>query len=225
MSIRNADDSLKRMFDIIAASLGLVLLAPLGLCIAVVVKLNSPGPALFKHKRLGKNRRPFSMLKFRTMVTNASGLGPEFTVAKDSRVTGFGRVLRKTKLDELPQLINVLKGEMSLVGPRPQSLSLAEHYADEALDEILSVRPGITGPTQLWLRHEEELLARQANPEDFYITRLLPLKIESDRHYVKRRSIAEDAKIMSLTVRAVASFRVADSETAEICQAIANDAA
>jgi lipopolysaccharide/colanic/teichoic acid biosynthesis glycosyltransferase len=152
------------------------------------------------------------MLKFRTMRVGCTG--PEFTVAEDPRITKLGAILRKTKLDELPQLVNVLRGEMSLVGPRPQSLSLAEHYREDELSLILSVRPGLTGPTQLWLRKEEELLARQEDPARFYVDELLPMKVASDIAYVERRNLWLDAKVVISTVRAVASLP--DSEGSKV---------
>lgn len=196
----------KRLLDIAVSAAALALFSPIFVLAALAVKLSSPGPVFFSHLRLGKGKQPFRMLKFRTMVKGACSLGPEFTTAEDWRVTSVGRILRKTKLDELPQLLNVLLGDMSLVGPRPQSLSLAKHYPEEDLAEILSVRPGITGPTQLRLRHEEELLARQDDPEAFYIDKLLPLKIASDKEYVHQWSVGADARIVTETVRAIANL-------------------
>ena len=192
---------------------GLAILCPLFIVVAIAMRISSPGPVFFRHKRFGLGRKVFQMYKFRTMSQNSPG--PEFTIANDIRITPIGRMLRKTKLDELPQLINVLLGHMSLVGPRPQSPSLAEHYPEDDLNTILSVRPGITGPTQLWLRHEEELLAAQNNPEQFYIEELLPLKIASDRAYVRKRNLTTDARIVTDTVLAVARLTPAE-ETSEI---------
>jgi lipopolysaccharide/colanic/teichoic acid biosynthesis glycosyltransferase len=189
--------------DIAGAVLGLVLLAPLFLVVAVLVVLDSPGPVLFRHRRAGRGGRPIQVLKFRTMVPGADLIGPEVTISNDTRITRFGAFLRKNKLDELPQLWNVLKGEMSLVGPRPQSFSLIEHYSDEDVEIILSVRPGITGPTQLWLRNEEELLARQPDPMHFYVYTLLPQKIASDRDYVGSWSLGRDISILLRTVKAL----------------------
>ncbi|MCH8274631.1 MAG: sugar transferase [Armatimonadetes bacterium] len=204
-------DSLqKRALDVVGALAGLLILAPLFALIAVAVRADSPGPVLFRHRRIGRNRKPFWMLKFRTMVRDALYLGPEVTTANDPRVTRLGRLLRRTKLDELPQLVNVLLGQMSLVGPRPQSYSFLPFYKEEDLDVILSVRPGITGPTQLWLRHEEEILGMHDDPLTFYTGELLPRKIESDRRYATGRSMAADAGIVARTLKAVVSLRPAD---------------
>lgn len=191
---------LKRFGDILGALVGLTLCLPLFLLIALAIRLDSPGPILFRHRRMGRNRKPFKVLKFRTMVDEAEILGPEVTIATDGRITRVGAFLRRTKLDELPQLWNVLVGEMSLVGPRPQSFSFLPYYSDEDLDLILSVLPGITGPTQLWLRNEEEILAKHDNPIDFYTLTLLPQKITSDRNYVKTWSLLGDCRILLLTV-------------------------
>jgi lipopolysaccharide/colanic/teichoic acid biosynthesis glycosyltransferase len=210
---RNLDLALKRTGDIAFSAVGLILLLPLFAIVAVAIKLDSPGPVFFRHARAGKGLRKFFMVKFRTMVDNAVRLGPEVTVSNDKRVTRVGRILRKTKIDELPQLWNVLLGDMSLVGPRPQSYSYIPYYSNDDLSQILSVRPGVTGPTQLWLRHEEELLRAQKDPIDFYTTKLLPLKIESDKRYVGTRSLAKDIACVAATVGAVLKLK---PETKEI---------
>lgn len=200
---RSLQRLLKRTGDLIGASTGLVLCLPIFLLIALAIRLDTPGPVLFRHRRMGRRRRPFYVLKFRTMVSDAEKLGPEVTTATDSRITRVGALLRRTKLDELPQLWNVLLGEMSLVGPRPQSFSFLPYYASEDLDVILSVQPGITGPTQLWLRNEEEVLARHDDPIRFYVETLLPQKIASDRRYVQTWSLLGDLRILLLTVCAL----------------------
>jgi lipopolysaccharide/colanic/teichoic acid biosynthesis glycosyltransferase len=197
----------KRAGDVVVSFAGLVLCAPLFAIAAAAIKLDSRGPVLFRHRRAGRNLKPFYILKFRTMVDGAAETGPEVTIGADPRVTKLGRLLRKSKIDELPQLLNVLRGDMSIVGPRPQSYSYIPYYSDEDLQTILSVRPGITGPTQLWLRHEEDLLASQPNPIRFYTDELLPLKISSDKDYVKSRSILMDIEICAKTISAVASVR------------------
>lgn len=198
---------LKRLGDIVGAAVGLVLCLPLFALIALAIRLDSPGPVLFRHRRIGRNRRPFRVLKFRTMVNEAETLGPEVTIASDARITRVGAFLRRTKIDELPQLWNVLVGDMSLVGPRPQSFSFLPYYGEDDLDVILSVRPGVTGPTQLWLRHEEEILAKQADPIQFYIVTLLPQKIASDRQYVQGWSLASDLRILVRTAAALLKIR------------------
>lgn len=204
---RILDAALKRTGDIAVSAIGLILLLPLFALVAIAIKLDSPGPVFFRHARAGKGLRKFFMVKFRTMVDNAVRLGPEVTASDDNRVTRIGRILRKTKLDELPQLWNVLLGDMSLVGPRPQSYSFIPYYSNNDLRQILSVRPGVTGPTQLWLRHEEELLSAQEDPIDFYTSRLLPLKIESDKRYVGTRSLFKDIACVTATIAAVLKLK------------------
>jgi lipopolysaccharide/colanic/teichoic acid biosynthesis glycosyltransferase len=205
---------LKRAGDLIGASIGLVLCLPIFLVIALAIRIDSPGPVLFRHRRMGRRRRPFHVLKFRTMVDEAENLGPEVTIATDRRITRVGAFLRRTKLDELPQLWNVLVGEMSLVGPRPQSFSFLPYYSDEDLAVILSVRPGITGPTQLWLRNEEEILARQDDPIRFYVLTLLPAKIASDRQYVQTWSLRTDLRILARTLCAL--LRIGPTSRAQL---------
>jgi lipopolysaccharide/colanic/teichoic acid biosynthesis glycosyltransferase len=201
--MRALDFITKRLADVIFSLTGLVVFSPLFLFAALAIKLDSKGPVFFLHKRLGYKKKPFYMIKFRTMVENAVQFGPEVTISQDARVTRVGRILRKLKIDELPQLINVLLGQMSIVGPRPQSFSYIPYYPETDLEAILGVRPGITGPTQLWLRHEEEILSKQEDPIRFYIEDLLPLKIDSDVRYASNRSILLDARITLETIGAV----------------------
>lgn len=204
------DQALKRFFDVVGALCLVALLSPVMALVALVIRVSSPGPVLFRHRRMGINRQPFYMYKFRTMVHGADQMGPEVTIESDSRITRIGKFLRRTKLDELPQLFNVIRGEMSLVGPRPQSLGYIRLYPREDLDVILSVRPGITGPTQLWLRDEERLLAKQECPLDFYTNDLLPLKIASDVAYVYSRSLAFDLGVLFKTAAALFVHRPAE---------------
>jgi len=213
----------KRMGDLLGAAVGLAICLPLFLLIAMAIRLDSPGPALFRHRRMGHKGRPFQVLKFRTMVNEAERFGPEVTVATDGRITRVGAFLRRTKLDELPQLWNVLIGEMSLVGPRPQSFSFLTYYGDEDLDLILSVRPGITGPTQLWLRNEEELLARHDDPIRFYVETLLPQKIASDRRYVQAWTLLGDLRILLQTVCALLKIRPATNAEPQQRAAVAGE--
>lgn len=201
----------KRLADVIFSFAGLIIFSPLFLFIALAIKLDSKGPVFFLHKRLGYKKKPFHMIKFRTMVENAVQFGPEVTISEDARVTRVGRILRKLKLDELPQLINVLLGQMSIVGPRPQSFSYIPYYPETDLEVILNVRPGITGPTQLRLRHEEELLSKQEDPIRFYIEDLLPFKISSDVRYASNRNIFLDARITLETIGAVLKVKPARS--------------
>ena len=189
---------LARPIEIAASVAGLVLTLPILLVVAALVAATSPGPILFRHPRAGLNGRPFEMLKFRTM--RQSHGGPEVTAHGDARVTPVGRMLRTTKLDELPELWNVLRGEMSLVGPRPESLQYASAATPE-WREVLSVRPGITDPVTLQLRNEEDLLAA-AGPryETFYRRYLLPYKLLGYREYLAGRTWRRDVAVLVMTM-------------------------
>jgi lipopolysaccharide/colanic/teichoic acid biosynthesis glycosyltransferase len=184
----------KRALDLVITILGLLLLCPLLLVLALWIKLDSRGPVLYRGKRVGQDGRPFLMYKFRTMVLGAESQGPAVTYRDDPRVTPAGRFLRRTKLDELPQLFNVLRGEMSLVGPRPEDPSYVEFYTPEQR-LALSVKPGITGPTQLEYRDEASLLQGEGVDEE-YVTRLMPEKLKLDLQYVHTRSLLLDLKIL-----------------------------
>jgi lipopolysaccharide/colanic/teichoic acid biosynthesis glycosyltransferase len=188
---------------IVLAAVGLILLLPLMAVIALLIKLDSPGSVLFAHERVGRHGRKFKVLKFRTMVQDAPKLGGAITAGHDPRITRIGRLLRLTKLDELPQLWNVLKGEMSLVGPRPEVERYVQLWEPELRELVLSVRPGITGLTQIRYRHEERLLAQQPDPEKYYREVLLPLKLASDAEYVRRRSLMFDLSLLLRTVIAL----------------------
>ncbi len=196
-------EGIKRGMDLTLAAVGLVLTLPLWVLVALAIRLDSPGGVFFAHERVGRYGRKFKVLKFRTMVQDAPKLGGAITAGHDPRITRVGRILRKTKLDELPQLWNVLKGEMSIVGPRPEVEKYVALYSEEARQVILSVRPGITGLTQMRYRHEERLLAEQPDPERFYREELLPKKIDSDIEYVRTRSLLKDLQILLLTFKAL----------------------
>lgn len=184
----------KRILDVVVSGLGLALLSPLMLALAICIKLDSRGPVLYRGERVGKDGEPFQMYKFRTMVVEADRIGPAVTYREDPRITRAGGFLRRTKLDELPQLINVLKGEMSLVGPRPEDPSYVAHYTAEQR-EVLRVKPGVTGPTQLEYRDEASMLeARTADAH--YLSEIMPEKLELDLLYVHNRSLAVDFKIL-----------------------------
>lgn len=196
--------ALKRVFDVTAAAAGLATSAPLLAVIAIVVRRTSPGPAIFRHTRVGQDGRTFEMLKFRTMnVQESREAGPQVTAAGDSRVTRFGRILRKTKLDELPELINVLRGEMSFVGPRPEVPKYVMHYSDADRAAIHCVRPGLTDPATIRFRSEEELLARSGDPEHTYVTDVLPTKILMYKEYLDNASLAGDLRILGETARVI----------------------
>ncbi|HET8798808.1 MAG TPA: sugar transferase [Thermoanaerobaculia bacterium] len=187
---------MRRGIDVAAASIGLLLLAPLFAAIAVAVRLSSPGPVFYRARRVGWRGRPLTMLKFRTMVVQSGG--PAVTAKGDPRVTRVGRFLRRTKLDELPQLVHVLFGEMSLVGPRPEDPRYVALY-DEAQRRILDVRPGITGAASLAYRDEESLLAGD-DWERVYVERILPDKLRLDLEYEKTRTLARDLRLIVRTI-------------------------
>jgi lipopolysaccharide/colanic/teichoic acid biosynthesis glycosyltransferase len=192
-------DMLKRTFDILGSLVGLVALAPFGLLIALAIKCNSRGPVFFRQVRMGRDFRPFCIYKFRTMVVNAPALGGQLTAGADPRITRVGAVLRKTKIDELPQFINVLIGDMSLVGPRPEVPKYVEMFADDYRD-ILSVRPGITDPASVKFRDEGEVLAAAADPEAAYIEQILPEKIALAKQYIAHASLLYDLRIVFQTL-------------------------
>jgi lipopolysaccharide/colanic/teichoic acid biosynthesis glycosyltransferase len=188
----------KRAVDLLISILGLLLLSPLLLLLTLWIKLDSRGPVLYRGKRVGKDGRAFIMYKFRTMVLGAERSGPAVTYKDDPRITPAGRFLRRTKLDELPQFLNVLRGEMSLVGPRPEDPSYVAFYTPEQL-LVLSVKPGITGPTQLEYRDEASLLKGEGVDEE-YVTRLMPQKLKLDLEYVRTRSLLLDLRILWRTM-------------------------
>jgi len=195
----------KRGFDMVGSALGLLLLLPVLLACALAVRLDSRGPVLFRQERIGRYGRPFTMLKFRTMVDDPQGNGLLITATGDPRITAPGRWLRRAKLDELPQLFNVLRGEMSLVGPRPEVARYVALYPDAVRDLVLSVRPGITDEASIIFRNESELLAGAADPDAYYVTELLPRKLEIHARYARHRSLAGDCRILARTLRALAS--------------------
>ena len=184
-------DWAKRMFDLLFATIGLLLLAPLFLIGAILAKLQSKGTLFYKATRVGRGGILFEMYKFRTMVANADNIGGSLTTYRDTRVTRIGRFLRWTKLDELPNLINVIKGDMSLIGPRPEAPVYVKYYT-ETQRQVLQVKPGMTGPSQLANRDEEEKLKGQQDAEHFYITELMPKKLDLDLHYVATQRIISD---------------------------------
>src|SRR5438552_2832133 len=189
---------MKRALDLVVAAVGLLLLWPLFLLIALLIKLDSRGPALFRQERIGRFLRPFTILKFRTMVEDAVDQGPHLPTAGDPRVTRVGRFLRRSKLDELPSLVNVLRGEMSLVGPRPELSEYVMHHRD-AFREILMVRPGMTDVASLIYRDEDALLARSETPEESYVHVILPEKIRLSKQYVRDATLLGDLKLLAAT--------------------------
>lgn len=189
----------KRAFDLFWSLIGLVFCWPLFLIAAVAIKLDSTGPVIFKQERIGRGFRPFFIYKFRTMVNDAPLKGGALTASGDPRVTRVGRMLRQTKLDELPQLINVLKGDMSLVGPRPEVRKYVEVFR-ERYKVILTVRPGITDLASLKYRDESAILAAAENPEAEYLKRILPDKLRLAEDYVRQASIGLDLRLIVQTL-------------------------
>ena len=203
MSAASFPSATKRMFDVAAALTGLVLLAPLFVVVAVWIRLDSPGPVFFRQERVGRGGVPFRIHKFRTMRVAAESPGPALTIGADPRITRAGAFLRRTKLDELPQLIDVLRGDMSIVGPRPEVPHFVAAYPPELRAKVLSVRPGITDPASLQFRDESTLLARAADPEREYRDVVLPAKLRLAADYVDKASLAGDLRLIASTLRAM----------------------
>ena len=193
----------KRLFDLLVSSFGLFCLAPLFLVLIALIKLDSPGPAFFRQERVGRGGRLFSIHKFRTMVIDAEQLGAQITVGVDVRVTRIGRWLRKYKLDELPQLLDVWFGHMSLVGPRPEVPRYVAFYPANVRHLVLSVRPGITDRASIEFRDENEILARSFDPHSAYINDVLPIKLSYCLDYVDNASLCGDIAIIFSTFRAL----------------------
>ena len=194
---------MKRSFDVLASAVGLMLLAPLFLVIALVVKMSSKGPVFFRQVRVGQYGKTFRIHKFRTMVFNAESTGAQITSGKDTRITHPGHFLRKYKLDELPQLIDVLVGNMSLVGPRPEVSRYVECYPEQVRDLILSVKPGITDPASIEFRSESEILGHYHDPDRAYIEEILPIKLRHYVDYVNFQSFIGDIQIIFKTLRVI----------------------
>ena len=203
-----------RLLDVGIAVIGLVFLSPLLLCVALLIKLTSWGPAFYKATRIGKAGRPFVLYKFRSMGVDADKQGPTITRKDDDRITSLGRLLRRTKIDELPQLINVLKGEMSLVGPRPEDPRYLQYYTEEQL-KVLSIRPGITSPASVAYRHEEQLLSG-ADWENHYIEEILPAKLSLELNFIRNRSLRTDLLIIWKTFQSL--FRSPQDRGIRICR-------
>lgn len=197
---------IKRFIDVIFSAIGLIFLTPIFVALAIAIKRNSPGPVFYRAVRAGKNFKPFRMFKFRSMVVNADQIGGENSPADDPRLTEIGKFMKRYKLDELPQFINVLMGEMSLVGPRPEVLRYANLYKGEE-GIVYTVKPGMTDYASIWNIHEEEL-QRGADDEEadrIYAEEIRPEKVRLQMKYVKEMSLWTDIKIILLTLKGIFS--------------------
>ncbi|MFN3445313.1 MAG: sugar transferase [Bacteroidia bacterium] len=194
----------KRLFDIFCSALGIVILSPLFLILWVAVKLESHGPAFFMQTRVGKNNKEFKLYKFRSMYVDAEARGQLTVGMRDPRITKVGYNLRRFKLDELPQLLNVIKGDMSLVGPRPEVRKYVNMYTPEQM-KVLDVRPGITDYASIQFINENELLAQAENPEEYYIQHIMPKKLEMNLDYIKSNHSFKDVSLILKTVLKIIS--------------------
>lgn len=198
-----ANDVIKRIFDFLASLVGIIILSPVLIIVSFIIKFSSKGPVFFKQVRVGKAGKEFEILKFRTMVTDAEKLGKQITVGRDPRITPIGHFLRKYKLDELPQLFNVLFGDMSLVGPRPEVPYYTKFYNVEQ-QVVLNVKPGITDYASIKYSDENAILGASANPEETYINQVMPDKLNINLEYIAKRSVVEDIRVILLTLSKIA---------------------
>lgn len=193
----------KRLLDIIFSSIGIIILSPLFMIIAILIRRDSEGPVFFRQERVGKDCKNFRIYKFRSMATMQKAGSLKITVGSDSRITKIGAFIRKYKIDELPQLFNVLRGEMSIVGPRPEVPEYVNYYSRRDKDIVLGIRPGITDIASLRFKNESEILAREENPQEAYIKKIMPRKLRYYRFYAKKQSVLLDIKIIWITIMAV----------------------
>ena len=191
--------AVKRIFDIICSGLGIIVLSPVLIIIAILIKKGSDGPVFFKQIRVGEKGKNFKILKYRTMVVDAEKLGRQITVGNDNRITKIGSFLRKYKLDELPQLFNVFKGDMSLVGPRPEVPRYVELYNEEQR-KVLDVKPGITDLASIEYRDENALLGTAEDPDDMYINKIMPDKLALNLEYIRKSNVFFDIYIIINTI-------------------------
>jgi lipopolysaccharide/colanic/teichoic acid biosynthesis glycosyltransferase len=189
----------KRIFDFVCALIGFLVLSPLLVIIAILIKVESKGPVFFFQERMGKEGKIFRLVKFRSMYVDPAQEKKGFTPGDSSRITRIGKFIRKTKIDELPELINVIKGEMSLVGPRPE-VPRYKHIYDAEYRAVLTLKPGITDPASIKYKDEEEILARSSDPEKMYIETILPDKLKINLSYLKEISFCNDLKIILDTI-------------------------
>ena len=195
----NINQGVKRIFDFIVSLFGVIIISPILLIVAIAIKIDSKGNVLFLQKRVGKKGKPFYIYKFRTMVTDAEKLGKQITVGKDNRITKVGDFLRRYKIDELPQLFNVIKGDMSLVGPRPEVPRYVELYTEEER-MVLEVRPGITDLASLRYKDENDILGKVENPEEYYINVIMKDKLKLNLEYIEKSNILFDISLIFKTI-------------------------
>ena len=192
----------KRVFDVTASVIGGVVFLPILIPIAIWIKLSSKGPLFYVQKRVGKNFKEFNLYNFRSMTVNADRQGPSVTSGDDPRITKVGKIIRRTKIDELPQLLNVLKGDMSLIGPRPEVMKFVEQKK-EAYKKVLSVKPGITDNAAIAFRDEETLMEQYTDKEKAYVEIILPQKIELYYEYIDNISFQNDVKLLMQTLKVI----------------------
>lgn len=189
----------KRWFDFSAALIGFLVLSPVFILLSMVVKMTSKGPVFFKQERIGKNFVPFTIIKFRSMIVNEAKNNQLVTSSGDPRITPVGKFLRRYKLDELPQLLNVITGDMSLVGPRPEVMRYIEHHKKE-YECILSIKPGITDNAAIMFRNEEEILSQYKDSETAYIEKIMPKKMALYKKYIEKQTFLNDIKLILKTI-------------------------
>jgi lipopolysaccharide/colanic/teichoic acid biosynthesis glycosyltransferase len=199
---------LKRLLDIVASALGLIILMPVMIVVGIIIKLDSPGPVFFRQERLGLGGRTFRILKFRSMVAGAARSGTALTVCADSRITRVGMFLRRRKLDELPQLVNVLTGDMSIVGPRPEVPEFMEFYSLDQRTIILSMRPGLTDYAAIRFRDESSLLDQKRDPVEVYRREIMPVKFAHYEQYSREIGIVNDLRIVFATILLLVTGRI-----------------
>lgn len=193
------NQGVKRIFDFLVSLLGIIILSPIFIIVSIAIKLDSKGNILFLQKRVGRYGKEFNIYKFRTMVTDAEKLGKQITIGKDNRITRVGAFLRKFKIDELPQLFNVLKGDMSLVGPRPEVPKYVSLYTEEQ-KKVLNVRPGITDIASLRYKDENDILGKVDNPEEYYINVIMKDKLNLNLEYIEKSNIIFDIYLIVKTI-------------------------